>query len=109
MTLDFEKAIQIAKNELKKIQQDASAINVEQALISDDEKQYEITFSYQTELNDKLSANNKPSLTESLSINKDILPTHLQSLSNILRRKRVYKTFLINIKDFKFRGFKNFN
>ena len=96
--ISFQKAIQIAKDELKKIQRDAHTINVEQAIISDDEKLYEITLSYEILIKDNLASND-----EKLSV-----PTNLQSLSMLLGRRKIYKTFLINMHDGKFRGFKIF-
>jgi hypothetical protein len=96
--VSFQEAIKIAKDELKKIQIDAHTVNVEQAIISDDEKLYEITLSYEILLKDNLSPNDEKIPT----------PTNLQSLSMLLRKKRIYKTFLINMHDGKFRGFKIF-
>ncbi|MCT7519032.1 hypothetical protein [Aliarcobacter cryaerophilus] len=94
--IDFQKAIDVAKEELKKIQIDATNINIEQAIISDNEKFYEITLSYEISLKDNLTSN------------EEKLPTNLQSLSMLLRKKRIYKTFLINTSNYKFRGFKIF-
>ena len=94
-SIDFQKAINIAKDELKKIQRDADNVNIEQAIISNDEKLYEITLSYEIISKDNLSSNEK-------------LPTNLQSLSMLLGRRKIYKTFLINTSDYKFRGFKFF-
>ena len=96
-SIDFQKAIVIAKEELRKIQVDATNINIEQAITSDNDKLYEITLSYEIMLKDKFS------------LDEEKLPSNLQSLSRILRQKRVYKTFLINASDGKFRGFKIFS
>ena len=96
-SIDFQKAIDVAKEELKKIQVDATNINIEQAITSENDKLYEITLSYEIMLKDKFS------------LNEEKLPSNLQSLSKILRQKRVYKTFLINASDGKFRGFKIFS
>ena len=93
-SIDFQKAIVVAKEELRKIQVDATNINIEQAITSDNDKLYEITLSYEIMLKDKFS------------LDEEKLPSNLQSLSRILRQKRVYKTFLINASDGKFRGFK---
>jgi hypothetical protein len=96
-SIDFQKAIVVAKEELRKIQVDATNINIEQAITSDNDKLYEITLSYEIMLKDKFS------------LDEEKLPSNLQSLSRILRQKRVYKTFLINASDGKFRGFKIFS
>ena len=54
--IDFQKAINIAKDELKKIQRDADNVNIEQAIISNDENLYEITLSYEIISKDNLSS-----------------------------------------------------
>ena len=99
-TIGFEQAINIAKDELEKIQSDAADISVEQAVITDDDKLYEITLAY--------LIRNKDSSDITESTHKE-LPTAMQQLSLILQRKRVYKTFIVNATNGQFRGFKKFS
>lgn len=92
--ISFEKAIETAQKKLKELQPDADFIELEQALINENAKQYEVTFSYVVQHKDKLE------------VVKEASNSGLARLSNLLRQRKVYKTFLITMKEGDFRGFK---
>lgn len=91
--ITFEEAINEAEKELKKIQKQADKVIVEQAFITDDNKFYEITFSYEIP---PAPGDDQHSLSG------------IEGLSFLLTNKRIYKTFLIDALTGEFKGFKIF-
>lgn len=92
--IEFKDAIKKAKSNLKDIQSFAEEINVEQAILNDETKQYEITLSYKISGKDHL--------------NDEIKSPALEALYAMSSFGRTYKTFLINKIDGSFKGFKVF-
>ena len=94
--VDFQEAISIAKKNAKELVSNASNFVLEGVLISNDNKLYEVSLSYDIEGNDPLNVSNQGN-------------SGLSQLAKLMRYRREYKVFLVNTSDGKFRGFKNQN
>ena len=91
---NFDEAIQLVKTKLEELQSDATSIKVGQALIGDDNKRYEITFSYAIKQDDNLQLEQQEPYS------------NMAKLSSLLRQRKVYQTCLVHAKAGAFRGFK---
>lgn len=91
--IEFDMAIDVAKENVKKLVPHAKDITVEGAIISDDGKLYEVTLSYELE-DHRLPENSS----------KD---NNLWTLARIMSKRREQKIFLVNSVNGLFRGFKN--
>ncbi|MBI6852288.1 hypothetical protein YA0002_05875 [Pseudomonas cichorii] len=92
--IDFDQAVSIAYANIEKLVPGAKNIVLEGAIISDDGKQYEVTYSYDLD---------RPNLTNP-ALKSD---TGLYALANLLGKRKEYKIFLVDING-KFRGFKRY-
>jgi len=95
--IDFDRAISVARESIHKLVPDANNIKLEEALISDNEKLFEITYSYDIET---MNIKNLDNLNNFKS-------NHFKNLANIMGTRRQYKVFLIDAQSGKFRGFRN--
>lgn len=97
--IDFTQAITYAEQALNELQCGAVGIRLESALISEARDVYEIVFSYYlSDTDDQFEVQNGDA--EAVS--------NLRELLNIMRMRRIYKTFLIDINDGSFRGFRHY-
>lgn len=91
--IEFDEAISSARSNVQKLVADAKNIRLEEVLISEDEKLYEVTLSYD------------------VSSPKDSLPagrnSSLFALATIMGQRREHKVFLVDSQSGKFRGFRN--
>lgn len=92
--ISFNKAIAIAQENVNQLVPGAQNIVLEEIIISDDEKMYEVTLSYDLE---------RP-LTNPAPGTK---PGALSGLAYILGKRKEYKVFLID-RNGQFRGFKRY-
>ncbi len=96
--IDFKKAIDIANKNAQSLIGKLENVELESAILSDNNKLYEISLSYERKGGDPLS------------INKDnSLPSGLAQLASVMSHRRQYKTFLVDRKNGDFKGFKNVN
>lgn len=96
--IDFEKAIRTARENVTKLVPQAKNLILEGAIISSDDKLYEIIFSYE---------NNSITDEDILNPSKNGL-SNLQTLAMLMGKRRETKIFLVDKKDGKFRGFKKY-
>jgi hypothetical protein len=94
--VDFQEAISVAIENAGKLIQNAKNFSTEGVLISDDNKLYEVSLSYDIEGKDPLATTDRGN-------------TGLYQLAKIMLHRREYKVFLIDKYSGEFRGFKNQN
>lgn len=94
--VDFQKAISVATVNAQALIQNASNFVLEGVLLSDDNKLYEVSLSYDIEGKDPLGGGNQGN-------------SGLLQLAKLMRYRREYKVFLVDKNDGQFRGFKNQN
>ncbi|MDH1507913.1 hypothetical protein [Aeromonas caviae] len=94
--IDFHEAIKIAMNNVTTLIPKATDINLEGAMISADDRLYEINLSYE------IPDNSFESISDEINNNP------LYAMTRLMRKRREQKVFLVNKLDGKFRGFKNF-
>lgn len=92
--LDFDKATKVARDNVEKLVPNAKNVTLEEAMISEDRKLYEVTYSY--------------------DIDREYNPLgagidNISKLAALMGRRREYKIFLVGSDDFQFRGFRNYN
>jgi hypothetical protein len=95
--IDFNKAIDIARVNVHTLVPQAKNIVLEGAVISDDDRTYEITYSYDIE------KSNQDKVIDSIN-----QPNNLWALANLIGKRREYKVFIINAETGKFKGFKKY-
>ena len=93
--IDFDTAIQSALANVQKMVPGAKNLKLEEAMISEDGKLFEITYSFE------VSSLNSPSTQLGMR------DAHLKSLAAILGTRKQSKVFLIDAETGKFRGFRN--
>ncbi|WDY56683.1 hypothetical protein [Pseudomonas sp. PSKL.D1] len=93
--IQFEEAIGVARENVTKLVRSAINIELEGAIISDDAKQYEITFSY-----DLNTSNDNP-------IASGFKESNLRTLADLLSKRKEYKVFLVDSQSGSFKGFKS--
>lgn len=93
----FQNAINIAIENAKNLINKETKFSVEEALLSDDNKNYEITLSYYLTGRDHLSGEN---------INDSVRGTSILQLAKIMSYRKEYKTFIVDKKTGNFKGFK---
>ncbi|MOA13028.1 hypothetical protein D3C78_1330570 [compost metagenome] len=89
--ITFDEAVNIALNNAQKMLPKAKGFALEEALLSDDGKNYELTFSYIVE------DHSIPDPTQRMEI------THLLRQ---LREKKEYRTFIVGRENGMFKGFR---
>ncbi len=94
----FEDAIRVAKNKVKAFIPDSQNISLESAVLSDDQKVYEVTLSYDLRGEDPSVSHNGDGTNQE---------NGLSQLVKIMGYRRKYKKFLIDYTTGDFRGFKN--
>ena len=99
--IDFQKAIDIATTSAKSLIQNASNFVLEGVLLSEDNKLYEVSLSYDIEGKDPLGGTDQGNKGGLLG------NTGLLQLSQLMRYRREYKVFLVDSGSGQFRGFKN--
>lgn len=95
--IDFKQAIDVAVQNAKMLLEQATKLEVEEALLSDDDKYYEITLSYELNGRDPLAAKNTSSRMATTSI---------LELARLMSYRKEYRTFLVIKETGKFKGFK---
>lgn len=100
--IDFDKAVTIAKDNLLKLLPDAEEIKLEGVLISEDDKIFEVTYSYLSGLDLENLDKNKNSKFSKLLHNAG----NFSTLAGLMRLRRDYKAFLVDAQNGSFRGFK---
>ncbi|MFJ2364676.1 hypothetical protein ACIPIN_13440 [Pseudomonas sp. NPDC087697] len=93
--IDFDTAIAVALENITKLVKGAKNPVLEGIIISEDEKLYEITYSYDLDR----TPTKIPTAGESSA---------MLALAGLLGRRREYKVFLVDAHTGKFRGFKNY-
>lgn len=96
--IDFEQAIKIAQDNAEKLVKGAKDFVLEEALISSNNKLYEIAISYELGPIGGLELPKKPRATT----------TNLATLASLLGKRREYKVFLVDSENGRFRGFKKY-
>ena len=96
--IDFEKAIDIAMKSATSLIENARNFSLEGVLLSDDNKLYEVSLSYDIEGKDPLGADQGKGLAGN---------SGLLQLAKIMSHRREYKIFLVDSSSGKFRGFRN--
>lgn len=99
--IDFNKAINVAEDNAKALLKNATNFQLEGVVTSSDNKNVEVTLSYDLEGKDPLSLEG--------NVNKagdSISSLGLAHLSSIMRRRKEYKIFIVSRKDAEFKGFK---
>lgn len=96
--IEFEEAVEVAKENAQNLIKSASNFVLEGVLISDDGKLYEVALSYELTGVDPLSGDSTKTTPEIGG---------LMQLARVMSRRREYKTFLVDIRTGKFRGFSN--
>lgn len=91
----LKQAIETAKSSLNEIQGNVKNITVEQAILNEDKRLYEITLGYRVTGKDNLGDNEPKNA--------------LAALYAVPSFGKVYKTFLIDQSTGEFKGFKIFN
>jgi len=94
--IDFEQAIKIAQDNVEKLVKGARNFVLEGALISSDNKLYEIAISYDL------------GSVGGLELPKKKDSTNLATLASLLGKRREYKVFLVDSQTGQFRGFKKY-
>ncbi|WP_355581497.1 hypothetical protein [Xanthomonas cannabis] len=94
---DFQDAINIAIENAKELLNQATNFAVEEALLSDDDKRYEVTLSYDLKGRDPLSGDNAKN---------NIKETGILQLARLMSYRKEYKTFLVDKRTGNFKGFK---
>lgn len=95
--IEFQEAIAIASDNAKNLIRNARNLEVEGVVLSDNDKLYEVTLSFDMHGADPLDI-------EDGSKRKD--RNDFQRLVTILSHRREYKTFLVDAGSGKFKGFK---
>jgi len=93
--IEFEEAINVATTNAKSLVKGASDFELEGVLLSNDEKLYEVTLSY------NLSGKNPLDLENNSS-------SGLIQLATLMGRRREYKVFLVDSSNGNFKGFKTY-
>lgn len=91
--IDFDKAIEVTQGSISKLIPNAKELTLEGVLMSDNDKVFEVTFSYLLE--------NSPT-----DLRGDDNLNNLAVLARIMGRRREHKVFLIDRSSGEFRGFK---
>lgn len=94
--IDFDRAIAVARENITKLVNGAQNITLEGALISQDEKLYEVTYSYDLD--------RTPPKTTTFGTSSP----NMLALAGLLGMRREYKVFLVDAESGKFRGFKKY-
>lgn len=97
--IDFKKAIEIATENAKSLVPEAKNFVLEGAVLSSDDRFYEVTLSYDLQGKSPLELENTAGSNT---------PSNLFQLASLLSRRREYKVFLVDHKDGRFKGFKNY-
>ncbi|WP_124403439.1 hypothetical protein [Pseudomonas sp. R3-18-08] len=93
--ISFNKAADVALENITSLVKGAKNPILEGAIISDDEKLYEVTYSYEIDKTPtKIAGANEASA--------------ISTLAGLLGKRREYKVFLVDAQTGKFRGFKNY-
>jgi hypothetical protein len=95
--IEFQDAINIAIKNAKELLIQATNFAVEEALLSDDDKRYEVTLSYDFKGRDPLSGENA---------NNNIQGAGILQLAKLMSYRKEYKTFLVDKRTGSFKGFK---
>lgn len=93
--IDFKRAEVVARQGFDDFVTGASNVTLEELVISDDNKRYEVTFSYDVDRssNSALGARAKTPLFE---------------LASVLGKRKEFKTFLVSAEDGVLKGFKRY-
>ncbi|MGF6399369.1 hypothetical protein ABH905_003035 [Pseudomonas frederiksbergensis] len=93
--INFKRAEAVARKEFDNFVTGASNITLEEIVISDDNKRYEVTFSYDVDRSphSALGARAKTPLFE---------------LASVLAKRKEFKTFLVSAEDGALKGFKRY-
>ncbi len=92
--IDFKNAIDIANKNAQSLIGELENIELESAILSDNNHLYEISLSYERHHNE---------------IDNKNLPSGLAQLAQVMSHRRHYKTFLVDSDNGDFKGFKNTN
>ena len=92
--IDFENAIDVATKKAKTLIQNANNFTLEGVLLSDDNKLYEVSLSYDIQGADPLARINQ-------------VKSGLAQLSYLIGYRRENKVFFVDSNSGEFRGFKN--
>lgn len=93
--IEFEQAIDIAVENVRKLVSSANSVSVEEVVLSQDEKTFEVTLSYKQIGQDKLSTSDN---------SKGV---HMgAALASFMDNRKRYKTFLVDSASGRFKGFK---
>lgn len=92
-TLDFDKAVKVARSNVETLVPRAKNVTLEEAMTSSDGKLYEVTFSYDIDREDNL-----------LGVGVD----NISKLASLMGRRREYKVFLVDASNYEFRGFRTY-
>lgn len=96
--IDFSEAINVATQNAKLLVTNARNIELEGVVLSDDNKLYEVSLSYDMQGKDPLGIKEEESRTGA---------GNLYKLAKIMSYRREYKVFLVDRKTGQFKGFKN--
>jgi hypothetical protein len=96
--VDFKKAIKIGTENAESLVPDAKNFVLEGVLLSNDNKLYEVTLSYDLQGISPLELGNKSA---------DKTTSGLMQLASLMSRRRGYKVFLVDSASGQFKGFKN--
>ncbi|WEZ86486.1 hypothetical protein P3R38_13250 [Pseudomonas sp. NyZ480] len=92
--VDFNSAVSVARENVKTLVPSAENLTLEEALISQDGKMYEVTFSYDLDRDNPLRFG--------------IAPDNISRLASLMGRRREYKVFLVDAHTGEFRGFRKY-
>ncbi len=92
--IDFKNAIDIANKNAQSLIGKLNNVELESAILSDNNHLYEISLSYERQNNATDNQN---------------LPNGLAQLASVMSHRRQYKTFLVDSDNGDFKGFKNAN
>lgn len=95
--IDFEKAIQVVKENIEKFLPKVTELQLESIINSPDNKLFEITYSY-------FDKKNK----DDVDATESNIP-NVAAMARIMRMRRHYKVFFVDAVSGEFRGFKNSN
>ncbi len=98
--IDFKEAAAIATENAKSLVPEASNFKLEGAVLSGDDKLYEITLSYDLGGRSPLELQNTKSYKKA--------STSMAQLASLLSYRREYKVFLVDRSNGRFKGFKNY-
>jgi len=93
----FQDAIRIASQNAEELLKQATKFEVEEAILSDDGKRYEVTLSYELKGKDPLSVGSSAKNTQGPG---------LMELARLMTYRKQYKTFFVDKKTGTFTGFK---